>query len=97
MSVTQTPDQKPADTVAEASPPYAGDKLDDDGLGYEGECPICAAHRDPITGNPRYKPEVYESMQETRDMLSGKIPSTLRMFNSFEEMWEDLMRDDPDD
>ena len=61
------------------------------------ECPICAKHRDPVTGNPRYKPEVYEGMQEVEDMLSGKIPSTLRSFNSFEEMWEDLMRDDPDD
>jgi len=62
-----------------------------------GECPLCAAHRDPVTGNPRYRPEVYEGMQEVDDMLSGKIPSTLRSFNSLEEMLEDLDRDDPDD
>ena len=60
-------------------------------------CPICAAHLDPETGNPRYKPEVYEGMQEVEDMLSGKIPSTLRRFKSVDEMFEDLDRDDPDD
>ena len=74
-----------ADIVAEASPPYVG------------ECPFCAAHRDPVTGNPLFKPEVYESMQEVDDMLSGKIPSTLRRFKSAAEMFEDLDRDDPDD
>ena len=60
-------------------------------------CPICAANLDPKTGNPRYKPEVYEGMQEVRDMLSGKIPSTLRRFKSTAEMFEDLDRDDTDD
>ena len=84
MSVTHK-DHVSADTVAEASPPYAG------------ECPFCAAHRDPVTGNPLFKPEIYASMQEVDDMLSGKIPSTLRSFNSLEEMLEDLDRDDPDD
>ena len=91
MSITQK-DQVSADAVAEASPSYA-----EDGLDYEGGCPICAAHRDPVTGNPLYKPEVYEGMQEVRDMLSGKIPSTLRRFKSVDEMFEDLDRDDPDD
>ena len=92
MTIEQT--IKTADTVAEASPPYAEDGLNDDGLDHEGECPICAAHRDPVTGNPRYRPEVYEGMREVDDMLSGKIPSTLRSFNSLEEMLEDLDRDD---
>jgi hypothetical protein len=58
------------------------------------ECPICAAHRDPETGNPLYKPEVYADMQEADDMLSGKIPSTLKQFNSLEEMLADLDSDD---
>jgi len=57
-------------------------------------CPFCAAHRDPETGNPRYKPEVYEGMQEVEDMLSGKIPSTLHRHNSLEEMLVDLDSDD---
>ena len=61
------------------------------------ECPFCAAHRDPVTGNPLYKPEIYASMQEVEDMLAGKIPSTLRRFHSLKEMLEDLDRDDPDD
>jgi hypothetical protein len=60
----------------------------------QGECPICAAHRDPVTGNPLYKPEVYADMQEADDMLSGKIPSTLKQFDSLEEMLADLDSDD---
>ena len=67
------------------------------GSDQAGECPICAAHRDPVTGDPLFKPEIYAGMQEVDDMLSGKIPSTLRSFNSLEEMLEDLDRDDPDD
>jgi len=82
MSVIKT------ETVAEAAPPYAGEHV------HTHPCPICAAHLDPVTGNPRYKPEIYASMQEVDDMLSGKIPSTLRSFNSLEEMLEDLDMDD---
>ena len=86
MSVTQTPDQKSADTVAEASPPYAEDKLDDDGLGYEGECPICAAHN--------YMPnaETIAAIEEGRAMMRGEIPS--KLYNSLEEMLADLDSDD---
>ena len=64
---------------------------DDDGLNYEGECPICAAKN--------YMPnaETIAVIEESRAMMRGEIPSTLRRFNSFDEMWEDLMRDEPDD
>jgi len=89
MSVTQTgnlppQDQKSANAVAEASPPYA-----DDGLDYEGECPLCAAKN--------YMPnaETIAAIEEGRAMMRGEIPA--KVFDSFEEMWEDLMRDDPDD
>ena len=57
-------------------------------------CPICAGNIDPETGNPRYKPEVYEGMREVEDMLSGKIPSTLHRHNSLDEMLADLDSDD---
>ena len=101
MSVThrdqKSTDQRSADSVAEASPSYAEDGLDDEGLAYEGGCAFCAAHRDPVTENPRYKPEVYAGMREVDDMLSGKIPSTLRRFHSVAEMFEDLESDEPDD
>jgi hypothetical protein len=72
-------------------------KVSEDGLDHEGECPFCAAHRDPVTGNPLYKPEIYASMEEARAMARGEIPSTLRRFHSLNEMLEDLDRDDPDD
>ena len=91
LTFTPVAAQVSANTVAETSPPYAEEHV------YTHPCPICAAHLDPETGNPRYKPEVYEGMQEVKDMLSGKIPSTLRRFKSAAEMFEDLERDDPDD
>ena len=67
------------------------DKVSEDGLDYEGECPICAAKN--------YMPnaKTIAVIEECRAMMRGEIPSTLRSFNTFEEMMEDLMRDDPDD
>jgi hypothetical protein len=66
-----------------------------DGHGFEGECPICAANRDPVTGNPRYNAETIAGMQEVEDMVSRKIPA--KWYKSFDEMWEDLIKEDADD
>ena len=41
-----------------------------------GECPICAAHRDPVTGNPRYNAETIAAIDEGDAMLRGEIPAT---------------------
>jgi hypothetical protein len=89
MSITQK-DHVSADAVAEASPPYA-----DDGLDYAGECPICAAHRDPVTGEERFNAKTIAAIEEGRAMMRGEIPS--KLYTSTDEMWEDLMSDDPDD
>jgi hypothetical protein len=59
---------------------YAAEALDF--VGYLKEkaakrqegCPICAKHRDPVTGALRFKPEIMAGMQEVEDMISGKIP-----------------------
>jgi hypothetical protein len=59
------------------------------------ECPICAAHRDPVTGEERFNAETIAAIEEGRAMMRGEIPA--KRFSSFEEMWEDLERDDPDD
>jgi hypothetical protein len=59
-----------------------------------GDCPLCAKHRDPKTGELRFNAETIASMQEVDDMLAGKIPNTLKKFNSLEEMLEDLDADD---
>jgi hypothetical protein len=55
---------------------------------YETECPICAKHRDPVTGELRFNAEVMAGMQEVEDMISGKIPT--KWYNSLEEMLVDL-------
>jgi len=67
----------------------------DSGLDFAGECPICAAHRDPITGNPRYNAETVAAIEEGMAISRGEIPA--KRFHSLAEMIEDLERDDPDD
>ena len=80
MSVKQT------DTVAEASPPYADEGLNEDGLYPDGVCPICAAHN--------YMPnaKTIAAFEEGDAMLRGEIPA--KWYNSLEEMLADLDADD---
>jgi len=89
MSVTKTVDQVSANTVAETSPPYAEEHA------HTHPCPICAAHLDPVTGNPRYNAETVAAIEEGMAISRGEIP--VKWYTSTDEMWEDLMRDDPDD
>jgi len=58
----------------------------DDGLDFEGECPICAAHN--------YMPnaETIAAIEEGRAMMRGEIPS--KLYNSLEEMLVALDSDD---
>jgi hypothetical protein len=67
----------------------------DDGLDFEGECPLCAKYRDPETGELRPNAETAAAIREGRAMMRGEIPA--KQFHSLDEMWEDLMRDDSDD
>ena len=79
LTFTPAPAKKPATT-------------DDDGLDYEGECPICAAHRDPVTGEERFNAETIAAIEEGRAMMRGEIPS--KLYDSLEEMLADLDADD---
>jgi len=53
-----------------------------------GECPICAAHRDPITGEECFNAETIAAFEEGDAMLRGEIPA--QRFNSIEELLADL-------
>jgi hypothetical protein len=55
-------------------------------------CPICASKTDPETGNPRFNAETIASIEEGRAMMRGEIPA--KRFGSFDEMWNDLIKDD---
>jgi len=103
MSVTQTievpashrlvidvPSEVPAGPVILTFTPAPAKKAAaDDGLDYEGECPICAAHN--------YMPnaETIAAIEEGRAMMRGEIPA--KWYTSTDEMFEDLDREDPDD
>ena len=59
---------------------------------HEGECPICATHRDPVTGEERFNAKTVAAFEEGDAMLRGEIPA--KWYNSIEEMLADLDSDD---
>jgi hypothetical protein len=106
MTVTQTvevpashrltidvPREVPSGAVILTFTPKAS-AADDDGIFPDGVCPICAAHRDPVTGNPRYNAETVAAIEEGIAISNGEIPS--KLYNSLEEMLADLDSDDDD-
>jgi hypothetical protein len=52
------------------------------------ECPICAKHRDPKTGEMRFNAETITAFAEGDAMIRGEIPA--KWYNSLEEMMADL-------
>jgi hypothetical protein len=57
-------------------------------------CPICAKHRDPVTGELRFNAETIAAFEEGDAMLRGDIPA--KWYTSFDEMMADLDSDDND-
>jgi hypothetical protein len=107
MTVTQTvevpashkltidvPREVPSGAVILTFTPKTSAAVDDDWFSNGGECPICAAHRDPVTGEELFNAETVAAIEEGRAMMRGEIPA-LR-FHSFEEMVADLKSYDPD-
>jgi len=52
------------------------------------DCPLCAEHRDPETGELRLNAETIAAIEEGRAMMRGEIPA--QRFNSLEELLADL-------
>jgi len=68
---------------------HSGTVSEDDSWFEKGEeCPICAKHRDPVTGEPRFNAETIAAFEEGDAMLRGEIPA--KWYNSLEEMMADL-------
>jgi hypothetical protein len=65
---------------------------DDDGLFPDGECPICTANRDPVTGEERFNAKTIAAFEEGDAILRGEIPA--KRFTSVEEL---LAEPDSDD
>ena len=83
--------QKEAHSAESVNDAYSDDSWFERGE----ECPICAKHRDPETGELRFNAETMAGMQEVEDMITGKIST--KWYNSLEEMWDDLMNEELDD
>jgi hypothetical protein len=86
------PREIPAGQVILTFTPAVDLRSDDRGSDQAGECPICAAHRDPITGEERFNAETIAAFEEGDAMLRGEIPA--KWYNSLEEMLADLDSDD---
>ena len=56
-------------------------EIDDDGLDYEGECPLCAISHTPNA-------ETATAIREGRAMMRGEIPA--KRFSSLEDLLADL-------
>jgi hypothetical protein len=102
MTVTQTveipdshrltidvPREVPAGTVILTFTPKTAAA---DRPGFDGECPICAANRDPITGEERFNAETLAAFEEGDAILRGEIPA--KRFSSIEELLAELDSDD---
>ena len=50
----------------------------------QGGCSICAKHRDPVTGQPRFNAETIAAFEEGDAMLRGEIPA--KWHNSLEDL-----------
>ena len=60
------------------------------------ECPVCAAHRDPVTGNPRYNAETVAAIEEGAAISRGEIPVEWHKPHEFEKVWQDLLSEEAD-
>ena len=52
------------------------------------DCPECAKHRDPETGELRFNSETIVAFEEGDAMMRGEIPA--QRFNTLEELLADL-------
>ena len=59
------------------------------------DCPLCAKHRDSETGELRFNDETAAAIEEGRAMMRGEIPA--KWYNSLDEMWSDLEKEELDD
>ena len=62
-------------------------------IGIDAECPICAQHRDPATGNPRYNAKALAAIGEAEAMFRGDIPVKWHKPDELEEVRKELLED----
>ena len=62
-------------------------------VGIDGECPICAKLRDPVTGNLPYNAKARAAMEESRAAMRGEIPAKWHKPHEFEEVLKELLED----
>ena len=95
MTITQTVEIPPDRLITLKVPPQIPTGKVTLSFSTEVEnCPLCSKYHNPETGELQLNAETIASIQEVDDMLAGKIPNTLKKFNSFEEMLGDLDSND---
>jgi hypothetical protein len=89
--VIDVPREVPAGAVILTFTPKTAD-ADEERFFPEGECPICAANRDPVTGEERFNAKTLAAFAEGDAILRGEIPA--KRFTSIEELLTELDSED---
>ena len=78
------PPEVPMGKVILTFVPAAEDVIND-------ECPECAKHRDPKTGNPIFNAVTLAAFEESKAIMRGDIPARKYKPQELEEAFKDLM------
>ena len=62
-------------------------------IGIDGECPICAKLRDPVTGALPFNDKVKAAIAEGEAMMRGDIPAKWHKPHELEEVLNELLED----
>ena len=84
-----------AETAAESAPAYA-EARPVEGHVHTHPCPICNAHLDPVTGNPRYNAVTLAAFEEAKAIMRGEIPVEWHKPGELEKVWQDLLSEEAD-
>ena len=61
------------------------------------DCPICAQHQDPLTGNPRYNAKALAAMEEGKAIICGEKKVKWHKPHELKEVWQVILNEDSDD
>jgi hypothetical protein len=93
--IIDVPREVPAGPVILTFTPQAAAQQTADaenGADFAGECPICAAHRDPVTGEERFNARTLAALEEGDAIFRGEIPA--KRFTSLADLLAELDSDD---
>ena len=75
LAFTPAPEKKPADIRSDCAVASETGAADDSWFERGEECPFCAAHRDPVTGEELFNAKTIAAIEEGDAIMRGEIPA----------------------